>query len=68
MCGRPDFRKPEKKLADLLLQETGVRIDEHLLRLFIRAHWDRIASLAHGIHETAPSPLRGQNGEPIGNG
>jgi hypothetical protein len=41
---------PESQLADLIRRELGIDIDRRALRIFIRAHWDKVAPLAHRIH------------------
>lgn len=46
-----NLQTPAEKLASLLEKETGTRIDARMLRLFIKAKWDRITVLAHAIHE-----------------
>lgn len=51
MCGTPDRRKPEQKLADLMRRELDITIDPIALRLFLRGNWDRVAGLAHAIHD-----------------
>lgn len=44
-------RPPAERLSDLIEKETGARIEPKLLRLFIKAKWDRITSLSHAIHD-----------------
>ncbi len=44
-------KTPAERLSDLIEKETGNRIDSKLLRLFIKAKWDRITPLAHAIHD-----------------
>lgn len=41
----------EKKLSDLIQRETGINIDPHVLRLFVKLHWARVSTLAHQIHD-----------------
>ena len=43
--------KAETALSKLIEKETGSFIDPRLLRLFIKAKWSRITTLAHSIHE-----------------
>lgn len=47
----PMVKPPEDSLADLIKRKAGVSIDPVTLRLFLVAHWGRIANLAHCIHE-----------------
>lgn len=48
----PGYTKtPAQRLSDLIEKETGARIEPKLLRLFIKAKWDRITPLAHAIHD-----------------
>lgn len=42
---------PEYTLAKLINNEMGVAVEQRILRLFIKAHWSKIAKLAHEIHE-----------------
>lgn len=54
MCGDPtkqNLKTPAELLSLLIAKETGANIDPKLLRLFIKAKWDRITTLAHTIHE-----------------
>jgi len=52
MCNStPDLRFPEERLADLIYREAGVKIDKHVIRMFIRANWSKVSALAHAIHE-----------------
>lgn len=53
MCGTnaTPYERAEAALSRLLEKETGVKIDPHLLSLFIRVRWERIKPLAHAIHE-----------------
>lgn len=44
-------KTPAERLSDLIEKETGMRIESRLLRLFIKAKWDRITPLAHAIHD-----------------
>jgi hypothetical protein len=43
---------PEQKLATLMNRELGSAINKRELRLFIKAHWSKISTLAHAIHDT----------------
>jgi len=66
MCTTRAFSIPAdeagRKLARLMEKQLGYpegHIDNIALRLFIRAYWDRVASLAHIIHgEGEPPPQR----------
>lgn len=54
MCGDPtkqNLKTPEELLSALIAKETGANIEPKLLRLFIKAKWDRITALSHAIHE-----------------
>jgi hypothetical protein len=44
-------RSPAERLSDLIEKETGARIEPKLLRLFLKAKWDRVTPLAHAIHD-----------------
>jgi len=43
--------KAEITLSRLIEKETGASIEPKLLRLFIKAKWSRVTTLAHSIHE-----------------
>lgn len=45
-------RKPEELLAAILRDDLGADIHPTTLRLFLRARWGRVATLAHRIHGT----------------
>lgn len=50
----PNYTKtPAHRLSDLIEKETGARIEPKLLRLFLKAKWERITPLAHAIHDEA---------------
>jgi len=60
MCEFPAEKKTSeqagKELARLMERQLGYtegHIDNIALRLFIRAYWSRVSSLAHIIHEEA---------------
>lgn len=44
---------PEILLAREFKDELGVDINPQALRIFIRMRWNRIASLAHKIHDAS---------------
>jgi hypothetical protein len=50
-ASRVSDRAPEEKLASLMLRELGSSVDKRALRLFIKAHWNKITKLAHEIHD-----------------
>jgi len=52
MCGAPSSEgKPHELLAQVLKDELGVTVDPHALRLLLIHRWDRVAVLAHAIHD-----------------
>lgn len=52
--GPPSYNSepPEANLAALIRRELGISIDKAALRIFIRANWSTVQSLAHAIHGT----------------
>jgi hypothetical protein len=44
-------KNPEKILVDMIQQDLGVVIEPQAFRMFLRYRWDRLAPLAHRIHE-----------------
>lgn len=43
--------KPETQLRTLIESDLGVSVSADALRVFIRCRWERVAALAHRIHE-----------------
>lgn len=41
-------------MAKMFREDLGITIDPVALRMFIRARFDRLAPLAHRIHEGKP--------------
>jgi hypothetical protein len=60
-----DSMRPDKRLSALIAKEMGVVIDPNLLRLFILAHWGKIAALGHKIHDRACIPDAGTPTDPL---
>lgn len=60
MCGGPpgmvtrseDKTPPKVLLAQAFKDDLGVDMHPQALRMFIRARWDRVSTLAHKIHDT----------------
>lgn len=53
MCRERRSREAGVELARLMERQLGYvegHIDNIALRLFIRAHWTKVSSLAHAIH------------------
>jgi hypothetical protein len=46
--------RSEEVMAKMFREELGITIDPVALRMFIRACFDRLAPLAHRIHEGKP--------------
>jgi hypothetical protein len=44
----------EEVMAKMFREDLGITIDPVALRMFIRARFDRLAPLAHRIHEGKP--------------
>lgn len=53
MCdpSKQNLKTPAELLSALIAKETGANIEPKLLRLFVKAKWDRITTLAHAIHD-----------------
>lgn len=53
MClgGETPEAKPHELLAQVLKDELNVSVDPNALRLLLLHRWDRIAVLAHAIHD-----------------
>jgi hypothetical protein len=57
MCGSESkvlTPKPEQVLAQLMMRELGCNscfLEPQKLKLFLLAYWDRVALLAHQIHD-----------------
>lgn len=50
--GQPTYTPdPEKVLARIIKAELGIVVAPEALRIFIRANWSRVSSLAHDIHQ-----------------
>jgi hypothetical protein len=46
-----DYRTSEQVMVDMIRQDLGVVIDPQAWRMFVRHRFDRIAPLAHRIHD-----------------
>lgn len=56
MCGNHpvgDFeqRTSEQIMVDMIREDLGVAITAQAWRMFVRHRWERIAPLAHRIHD-----------------
>ena len=52
----PTARNAAKELARLIERQLGYiegHVDHIALRLFLRAYWSKVATLAHAIHRDA---------------
>lgn len=50
-------QKPQNALAELINRELDVTVDAAALRLFIRANWGEVTTLAHAIHGKRAAPF-----------
>lgn len=56
MCnGYPakDPTPPEQKLVRLMEKSMNVKIEPHVMRLFLLAEWKRVTAYAHAVHDAA---------------
>lgn len=44
-------RASEQIMVDMIREDLGVTIDPQALRMFLRYRWERIAPLAHRVHD-----------------
>lgn len=61
MCGGPEKCNlpdaPDVRLANLIHEDFGVRLDHRALRLFVLLRWNEITSAAHAIHDKGKNEL-----------
>lgn len=48
---REKANRAAEKIAALIFADLDLEVSPHLIRTFIKSRWDRIAPLAHLVHE-----------------